>query len=151
MPTVLIINGPNLNMLGIREPEVYGKATLASINQSLENIAKKAGIDIKFFQSNYEGEIIDIIHRSYKKVELIIINPGGLTHTSISIRDAFLSTSIPVIEVHLSNIYAREEFRRKSMLSDIAIGTISGFGSKSYIFALMAAIDYLKGNSKQKR
>ncbi|RMF96214.1 MAG: type II 3-dehydroquinate dehydratase [Candidatus Schekmanbacteria bacterium] len=151
MPTVLVIHGPNLNMLGVREPEIYGKTTLTSVNKSLETVAKKANVSIKFFQSNYEGEIIDLIQRLYKKVDLIIINPGGLTHTSVSLRDALIAANTPIIEVHISNIYAREEFRRKSLISDIAIGTISGFGTKSYVFALMAGIDFLKTNSKQKK
>jgi len=151
MPTVLVLHGPNLNMLGVREPEIYGKTTLASINKSLETMAKKAGLSIKFYQSNYEGEIIDLIQRLYKKIDLIIINPGGLTHTSVCLRDALLSADTPVIEVHISNIYAREKFRRKSLISDIAIGTISGLGIKSYVFALMAGIDFLKTNNKQKK
>ncbi len=151
MSTVLVIHGPNLNMLGVREPKIYGKTTLDSVNKSLETVAKKAGVSIKFYQSNYEGEIIDLIQRLYKKIDLIIINPGGLTHTSICLRDALLSTSTPLIEVHISNIYAREEFRRKSLISDIAIGTISGFGTKSYVFALMAGIDFIKSKSKQKK
>jgi len=144
MPTILVIHGPNLNLLGTREPEVYGKETLRDINSSLSKAAKEAGVNIKFFQSNHEGEIVDEIQNGLKHVDFIILNPGGLTHTSVCIRDALLSTKIPFIEAHLSNIFKREEFRRKSLISDIAVGTITGFGSKSYILAFSAAIDYLK-------
>ncbi|OGL42301.1 MAG: type II 3-dehydroquinate dehydratase [Candidatus Schekmanbacteria bacterium RIFCSPHIGHO2_02_FULL_38_11] len=144
MPTILVIHGPNLNLLGTREPEVYGKETLKDINSSLSKIAKEAGMNIKFFQSNHEGEIVDAIQEGLKKIDFIILNPGGLTHTSVCIRDALLSTKIPFIEAHLSNIFKREEFRKKSLISDIAVGTITGFGSKSYILAFSAAIDYLK-------
>jgi len=147
MPTILVIHGPNLNLLGTREPEVYGKETLKDINSSLSKIAKEAGMNIKFFQSNHEGEIVDAIQEGLKKIDFIILNPGGLTHTSVCIRDALLSTKIPFIEAHLSNIFKREEFRKKSLISDIAVGTIAGFGSKSYILALDAAIDYLKPKS----
>ena len=101
-------------------------------------------MNIKFFQSNHEGEIVDAIQEGLKKIDFIILNPGGLTHTSVCIRDALLSTKIPFIEAHLSNIFKREEFRKKSLISDIAVGTITGFGSKSYILAFSAAIDYLK-------
>ena len=147
MPTILVIHGPNLNLLGTREPEVYGKETLEDINSSLSKAAKEADINIKFFQSNHEGEIVDEIQNGLKHVDFIILNPGGLTHTSVCIRDALLSTKIPFIETHLSNIFKREEFRKKSLISDIAVGTIAGFGSKSYTLALDAAIDYLKPKS----
>ena len=147
MPTILVIHGPNLNLLGTREPEVYGKETLEDINSSLSKAAKEADINIRFFQSNHEGEIVDEIQNGLKHVDFIILNPGGLTHTSVCIRDALLSTKIPFIETHLSNIFKREEFRKKSLISDIAVGTIAGFGSKSYILALDAAIDYLKPKS----
>ena len=147
MSTILVIHGPNLNLLGTREPEVYGKETLEHINSSLSKAAKEAEVNIKFFQPNHEGEIVDEIQNGLKQVDFIILNPGGLTHTSVCIRDALLSTKIPFIETHLSNIFKREEFRRKSLISDIAIGTITGFGSKSYILALDAAIDYLKQKS----
>ena len=147
MPTILVIHGPNLNLLGTREPEVYGKETLEDINSSLSKAAKEADINIRFFQSNHEGEIVDEIQNGLKHVDFIILNPGGLTHTSVCIRDALLSTKIPFIETHLSNIFKREEFRKKSLISDIAVGTIAGFGSKSYILALYAAIDYLKPKS----
>jgi len=147
MPTILVIHGPNLNLLGTREPEVYGKETLKEINSTLSKVAKKARLNIKFFQSNHEGEIVDAIQNASKKIDFIILNPAGLTHSSVCIRDALLSTKIPCIEVHLSNIFKREEFRKKSLISDIVIGTITGFGSKSYLLALTAAIDYLKNNS----
>lgn len=148
MKTILVIHGPNLNLLGQREPHIYGKTTLKSINNSLEKVANKAKVNINLFHSNHEGEIVEAIHKALKKVDLIIINPAGLTHSSVSIRDAIQATEIPTIEVHISNVYKREEFRRKSLISGVALGTITGFGSKSYLYALMAAIDYLKSSSK---
>jgi len=144
MAAILVIHGPNLNLLGTREPEVYGKESLKDINSSLSKAAKKAGVSINFFQSNHEGEIVDKIQESIKRIDTIILNPGGLTHSSVCIRDALLSTKIPCIEVHLSNIFKREEFRKKSMISDIAVGTITGFGSNSYMLGLAAAVNYLK-------
>lgn len=143
MIKVLVINGPNLNMLGKREPEVYGRETLADINRLLTDYAKGKGIELDFFQSNIEGEIINRIHEAYERYSYIIINPGAYTHTSIAIRDAFLSVKIPFIEVHLSNVYAREPFRKISYLSDVAKGVITGFGKDSYIMA----IDYISRNA----
>ncbi|MED7789194.1 type II 3-dehydroquinate dehydratase [Francisella sp. 19X1-34] len=139
--SILIINGPNLNLLGSREPKTYGHKTLADINKDLADIAYKSNISIDFFQSNHEGEIIDIIHKT--SADMIIINPAAYTHTSIAIRDAFLGTSKPFIEIHLSNIYNREEFRTKSLLSDIAYGCIFGFGANGYTLALIEAINYI--------
>jgi len=144
MQSILVIHGPNLNLLGSREPEIYGKETLNNINASLLKNARKAKLNIRFFQSNHEGKIVEAIQKALKKIDLIILNPGGLTHSSVCIRDALLATKIPCIEVHLSNVYKREEFRRESLISDIAIGTIIGFGSNSYLLALTAAADFLK-------
>jgi len=141
---ILVVNGPNLNTLGQREPHIYGHTTLAEIEAALRAKAEGLGAEVVCFQSNHEGEIVDAIQEGLKKIDFIILNPGGLTHTSVCIRDALLSTKIPFIEAHLSNIFKREEFRRKSLISDIAVGTITGFGSKSYILAFSAAIDYLK-------
>ncbi len=144
MLTVLVINGPNLNLLGTREPEIYGSQTLNDINRKLAADADKLGYKLQQFQSNAEHEIIDKIQQAQGKVDFIIINPAALTHTSIALRDALLGVAIPFIEVHLSNVDAREEFRSQSYLSDIAVGKIAGFGSYSYDLALLAAVDYLK-------
>lgn len=138
---VLIIHGPNLNLLGTREKNIYGDKTLEEINEILQNEAKKYKIKLKIFQSNFEGEIIDFIHKHSDWANTLIINPGAYTHTSIAIRDAILGTGISTIEIHLSNIYKREDFRQISFISDIAKGTIAGFGYYGYILALMAAIN----------
>ena len=130
MSDILIINGPNLNLLGTREPEVYGKETLADIESKLSEIVSREKISLNFIQSNAEHEIIDVIQSAKKEgIKFIIINPGPLTHTSIALRDTFLSTQIPFIEVHISNIFKREEFRKKSFLSDISHGLVAGLGS----------------------
>lgn len=147
MTTILVIHGPNLNLLGTREPEIYGADTLADINQGLEQAAATAGVDLETFQSNNEGDIVSRIQQSgSNNVDMIIINPAAFTHTSIAIRDAFLATQIPFIEVHLSNVYAREAFRKQSHLSDVAIGVISGFGSDSYRLALDAAMRHCQSH-----
>ena len=151
MTNILVIHGPNLNLLGTREPEVYGGDTLESINQNLTAMAEQNGIKLQTFQSNTEGDIVSCIQQAgAKKVEFVIINPAAYTHTSVAIRDAFLATRIPFIEVHLSNVYAREEFRMHSYLSDIAVGVISGFGKTSYLLAFEAAIIHCKQSSKQR-
>lgn len=139
--SILVINGPNLNLLGSREPETYGYKTLDDINKNLTDTAYKNNVSIDFFQSNHEGEIVDMIHKS--SANMVIINPAAYTHTSVAIRDAFLATSKPFIEIHLSNIYNREEFRTKSLLSDIAYGCIFGFGANGYTLALIEAINYI--------
>ena len=141
MANLLLLHGPNLNLLGTREPEVYGGQTLELINQRLISNADAAGHSLKALQSNAEHELIDNIHNAVSEgVDFIIINPGAFTHTSIALRDALLGVSIPFIEVHLSNVHAREEFRHYSYFSDIAEGVICGFGAKSYDFALDAAL-----------
>ena len=141
MANLLLLHGPNLNLLGTREPEVYGGQTLELINQRLIDIADAAGHSLKALQSNAEHELIDSIHNAVSgEVDFIIINPGAFTHTSIALRDALLGVSIPFIEVHLSNVHAREEFRHYSYFSDIAEGVICGFGAKSYDLALDAAL-----------
>ncbi len=138
---ILVIHGPNLNLLGTREPEVYGSVTLSEINRSLLVLATEAGIKLTSFQSNIEGALIDHVHRAKDDgVDLIIINPAAYTHTSIALRDALAATAIPFIEVHISNIFARESFRRKSYFSDLAIGVISGLGAKGYELALKYAL-----------
>ncbi|MEY8703140.1 type II 3-dehydroquinate dehydratase [Francisella philomiragia] len=138
---VLVINGPNLNLLGKRQPHIYGNKTIDDINNELHRTAKNNNVTIDFFQSNHEGEIVDKIQQSAAKI--IIINPAAYTHTSIAIRDAFLAINKPFIEIHLSNIYNREEFRTKSLLSDIAYGCIFGFGPNGYTLALIEAINYI--------
>lgn len=133
---VLVIHGPNLNMLGKREPEVYGTLSLGEINRRIKEIAAKIGMKISILQSNSEGEIIDAIHKS--GYDALIINPAAYTHTSIAIRDAIASVAKPTIEVHISNVYKREEFRRRSYISEVAQGQIAGFGAESYVLALHA-------------
>ena len=135
---VLVIHGPNLNMLGKREPDIYGKTTLAEINKKLEKLGKKLGIAVDTFQSNHEGEIVEKIQDAMGKCQGLIINPAAYTHTSIAIRDALLLLDIPIIEIHLSNIYKREPFRNKSIIADIAKAQISGFGILGYSMALEA-------------
>lgn len=138
---ILLLNGPNLNMLGQREPDKYGHHTLQDIVDDLTAQAESAGVALSHFQSNAEHALIDRIHESFGKVDAIIINPGAFTHTSIALRDALLSVSIPFIEVHLSNVHAREPFRHHSYLSDIAAGVILGLGHIGYSLALTAAIN----------
>jgi 3-dehydroquinate dehydratase-2 len=138
---ILVINGPNLNMLGTREPAIYGRETLDSINERLAADARKAGIVLEVFQSNQEGVLIERVHAAKKQgISWIIVNPGGLTHTSVALRDAFAAVAIPFIEVHLSNIHSREAFRRHSYFSDLAVGTICGLGSRGYDLALQFAM-----------
>lgn len=148
MKKILIIHGPNLNLLGKREPDVYGKATLDEINKSLEARAKELGVLIEAFQSNHEGEIVQKIQDAKESgFGAIVMNPAAYTHTSVAIRDAVSAVDIPVIEVHLSNIYAREEFRNKSLIAPVAAGQIAGFGVNSYILGIEAAFGLI--NEKQ--
>lgn len=140
--TILVIHGPNLNFLGKREPEIYGKKTLDDINSMLVKRAKEIGIELRVFQSNSEGGIIDIIQQNCD-VAGIIINPGAYTHTSIAIRDAISSTGLPTVEVHLTNIQAREEFRKHSLIAPVCVGQISGFGVQSYILGVEALKSYI--------
>ena len=140
---VLLLNGPNLNMLGKREPEIYGSETLDDIVSQLKMSATSKDIQLTHLQSNAEHELIDAIHNSHHKIDFIIINPAAFTHTSVALRDALLSVSIPFIEVHLSNVYAREKFRHHSYLSDVAVGVICGLGTNGYEYALSAAHSWL--------
>ncbi len=141
---LLLINGPNLNLVGKREPTIYGTQTLGDIQDELLTLASELDAELKFFQSNSEGEMIDCIQNSAGSVDGILINAGAYTHTSIALRDALLGVAIPYVEVHLSNIYAREEFRHKSFLSDKALGLVCGFGVNSYQLALKGIVAYLK-------
>ena len=145
---ILLINGPNLNLLGTREPEIYGNKTLIDIEKDLIKVAKEKSINLECFQSNHEGEIVDKIQSSVSSIHGILINAGALTHTSISIRDALIGSKIPFVELHISNIFSREDFRKESFLTDKAIGIISGFGISSYFLALDGIFEYLKNNSK---
>lgn len=136
-PRVLVVHGPNLNLLGTREPDHYGQMTLSDINVSLARLAESRGVELDFFQSNHEGALIERIHVAREQgVEAIIINPAAYTHTSVALRDALAAVTIPFIEVHLSNVYAREPFRHHSYFSDLAIGVISGLGHQGYLLAL---------------
>ena len=143
MNKILVIHGPNLNQLGQREPHIYGYLTLSQLNQQLEVVATESGIQIECVQSNAESTLIDAIQSARETADFIIINPAGLTHTSVCLRDALLASNKPFIEVHISNIYAREPFRSHSYLSDIAIGVITGLGTLGYEYALQAAITFL--------
>jgi 3-dehydroquinate dehydratase II len=143
MSKYLVINGPNLNLLGTRQPDIYGTVTLGEIQNRLEELVKELGVSVEFFQSNHEGGIIDCIHEAMGVFDGIIINPGGYTHYSYAIRDAFSSVNIPFVEVHLSNIHARESFRI-SVLADVAIGQIAGFGALGYELALQAIVRHKK-------
>lgn len=139
---ILVLHGPNLNLLGEREPEIYGNETLADINDLLTRQAKAASVDLITFQSNHEGDLVDRVQAARSEgVAFIVINPGGYTHTSVALRDALLAVAIPFVEVHLSNIHAREPFRRHSHFSDIAAGVICGLGSQGYRFALDFALN----------
>ena len=144
MKKILVIHGPNLNLLGTREPGIYGRITLAKINQLLKMDAKKSKASLVIKQSNHEGQIVDFIGRAKKnKFQGILINPAAYTHTSVAVRDAIAACGLSVVEVHLSNIYSREEFRHKSLISPVASGTILGFGAKSYTLGLAALLDLI--------
>ncbi len=141
---VLVIHGPNLNLLGSREPDIYGTTTLEEINADLTQAAKEWGADVEFFQSNHEGALVDRIQEAQSWADGILINPGGLTHTSVILRDALVATELPIVEVHLSNVFAREEFRRHSFISAITLGVISGFGPTGYGLGLNALLEHLE-------
>ncbi len=140
---ILVLNGPNLNLLGKREPQIYGSATLSDIENNLQKICTELNVEMEFRQSNMEGQIVEMIHQAMGNKDFIIINPGAYTHTSVAIRDALLGVNVPFIEVHISNIHAREEFRHHSFLSDVAVGVICGFGIDGYEYALRKAVKLL--------
>ena len=142
--SILVVHGPNLNLLGIREPETYGSTTLAQIDRNLQQEAQRLQVSLSCLQSNHEGALVDAIHQAQGKHQGILINAGAYTHTSVAIRDALVGIDIPTVEVHLSNIYRREEFRHHSYIAPIAIGQISGFGANSYILGLQALVNYLQ-------
>lgn len=139
----LVLHGPNLNLLGKREPAVYGKLTLEEINTSIKELAAEIGCSVEFFQSNAEGELIDRIQAAAENLDGIVINPAAYTHTSIALRDALSAVGLPFVEVHLSNVYRREDFRHKSLTAPLAIGQICGFGRDSYLLGLRAILDFV--------
>ncbi|HIE50457.1 MAG TPA: type II 3-dehydroquinate dehydratase [Armatimonadetes bacterium] len=144
MVRICVIHGPNLNLLGVRDPEVYGSHTLAEINREIENLAQELEVEVRIIQYNSEGEIIEALHDAREWADAIIINPAAYTHYSVAIRDAIQAVRLPTIEVHLSNIYAREEFRHHSITAPVVYGQISGFGVNSYLLALRAAKDVVQ-------
>jgi 3-dehydroquinate dehydratase II len=147
---ILVIHGPNLNLLGKREPEIYGTVTLDDINKKLSALAAELGVEVSFFQSNHEGELVQRVQDAMGAYEAIVINPGAYTHTSVALRDAISSAGIPTVETHISNIYRREEFRKHSYISGVAVGQIAGFGPESYLLALRAAAAHVKDGGKKK-
>lgn len=149
MRKVLVLHGPNLNLLGEREPNVYGKVTLEEINKELQELAKEFQVELRIVQSNHEGEIVETIQNSRHWADVIIINPAAYTHTSVAIRDAISAVNVPCIEVHLSNIHAREGFRQASHVSPVAVGVIAGFGKNSYLLALKAATSIILAEKKK--
>ena len=143
MKSILVLHGPNLNMLGEREPEVYGRMTLAEIDRRLSELGQQMDLEVRSFQSNSEGALIDALQQARSWANGVIFNPGGYTHTSVALRDTVAGIGIPVVEVHLSNVHAREEFRRISMIAPVCVGSIAGFGWRSYVLALQALADIL--------
>jgi 3-dehydroquinate dehydratase II len=147
-PTLLVLNGPNLNLLGVRQPEIYGRTSLADIEADCRARADELGCTLDFRQSNHEGQLIDWIQEARQTADAIGINPGGLTHSSVALRDALVASDLPVVEIHLSNIHAREEFRHRSFVSGIARGVICGFGAQGYLFAIEALARFADAEQK---
>lgn len=150
MIRILVLHGPNLNMLGVREQEVYGRQTLAEINARLMKLADAEGVTLEARQSNSEGELVSWIQEARGRFDAIVINPAAYTHTSIALRDAVLSVALPTVEVHVSDVYQREDFRRRSYLAGAVIGHVSGFGALSYHLGVLAAIDHVQGTQSKK-
>ena len=144
---VAVLNGPNLNLLGTREPDLYGRETLADIERSVRAEATRAGAEIAWHQTNHEGEFVDLVQRLAGAADGALVNAGAFTHTSLAIRDAMLAVKVPFVEVHLSNIFAREPARRHSQLADLAIGIVAGFGPRSYLLGLQAIVTHLRGRA----
>ena len=146
---IQVIHGPNLNLLGRRQPEVYGQTTMQTIDERVKSFAKEAGVEVRIVQSNHEGVIVDTVQQASEWADGLVINPGAYTHYSYAIRDAIASVELPAVEVHISNVYAREEFRHRSVIAPVCLGQISGFGWRSYILGLSALVDHLDSRAQR--
>lgn len=144
---IWVVHGPNLNLLGTREPEIYGAITLGELDRRIETAAAEAGVEVESFQSNHEGELVERLHAAREHAHGILLNPGGLTHTSVVLRDALLATKLPAVEVHLSNVHAREEFRHRSLVADVVVGRVLGFGPASYLLGLQGLVAHLRAGT----